>query len=1092
MLENEQYPEPSQHDSGIFGTEGSDANHSTMSQKGQHFGGRPGFHARYPPYPEFPPSLLHPKLPLSVSVEDVHGPEDLIENLPENIQYSHRPTYRRGYLPSHTLSQQEPHEWRHNMHGVGSPASLSQTSHPPLRQKYLEGFPLYRKQTGSPASSEGSSCYSSANERLRSAPGSVISVPGSTISSSTTSSFSSSSRSGSKGVLPRPSVTGMPPTSGMRQGHHHHHHHPSSIIPQFMRKTRSEVPTSFPQHYKQGTRYESESPEDESVSMPTLPSVKKGPNPARPAPPPPSHRGEREREAVSLRPEFYRQKKQTDKPQEDGRNRESLKMKLDMLIHVIKMFSTKTGKENDGDAANLLLALSRTTETVEVMYQPACLTMLIQIIHNIEHKDDRNHQDIRLRAAETLRNIIKSKSDTRQGKHDLVVLNVLESIRAHCDMLFDFIASHDKGQRINSEAHESLQEACDGLLAPIRKLYKYSNDKEKYRPSILTLGGIQSAAEVLIANFRLLAVQKKSSGRHGEEKVCHSSKIITVVISILINLTYGDVDNKSTLCAFRDFLKALVYHIYLQNESIIASGAQVLRNLSWRATPDIKDALLNHEVAVALMAAVDFCREESTIQYITSALWNLSAHSLESRIIITSTQRGIKQLVNLLSYNSPSGTTAVVENVGGILKNLSVVIKDEKYRKKFREAGGLAKLANHLKSKNKTVLANATGILWNISAHHHEDQKILWDLGCIPLLDIHRTSDHKSIRENARGALRNLLAFGQNNGWCSKSDVMGYNLKTQKSLSKSLCNTASYTFNHLSQPQSQKHSSESLNAKAIPGRSKSSNGAKGSTSSLSQPKPSFDRRYNYQYPMVEENDFGGASSKQKTKNRLKFTRIASAPQASSMNKEEMELDDERFSYMPYTPAGSKHTAPMESSYPDDCSYPEDHSYPDPSERRVRMKRPAKQDSCTGLSPYGYSYSQEAHGLSAVPLSNEHSDATTSLSVLESKLEKFDLNQPSQSQEVSYVELEPDIEDEDDIDNPIGGDHNQVGSQKHSSSSSSSSSSASQSYSHSAKHPSNGRLSNESPSKPLGTGNLALDGTNDEGMKKIKGGKRSEV
>lgn len=991
---------------------------------------------------------------------------------------------------------------------MGSPASLSQVSHHHPWQHFLEAS-HYRKRTGSPASSDSSSCYNSANERLRSAPGSVISFPGSTLSSSTASSLNSS-RSGSKGILPRPSVPG---------NSSRHQYHPS--IPEFVRKSNSDAPGNFPQHSQR--RYESESPEDDSTSLPNLPVLRKT-NPVRPAPPPPnSHRDIRDPSpsrvgVTTTTGGIYRQKKpHPDRIPEEKGSRDSLKMKLDMLIHVIKMFSTKTGKDNDGDAANLLLALSRTAETVEVMHQTACLNMLIHIIHNIEHKEDRNHQEVRFRASETLRNIIESKGETRQGKHDLCVLNVLEKVRCHCDMMFDFIAMHPAGQKIDSATQESLHASCEALLGPIRKLYKYSNDKEKYRPSILTLGGLQATAEVLIVNYRLLAVQKKCTGRHGDKRVCHSSKIVTIIISILINLTYGDVDNKSILCAFEHFLKALMYHISLQNESIIASGAQVLRNLSWRATNDIKEALLVHDAGITLMSAIDYCSEEATLQYITSALWNLSAHSLESRTGISSTQNGIVQLVNLLSYNSPSGTTSVVENVGGILKNLSVVIKDERYRRKFREAGGLAKLAQHLKSKNKTVLANATGVLWNLSAHHYEDQKILWDLGCIPLLDIHRTSEHKSIRENARGALRNLLAFGQTNGWCSRSDVMGYNLKTQRGLSKSLSIAASYTFSHLSQPQPQKYSNEYLNARfsqplSIPGRSKSSgsgaNGSKGSTSSLSQPKPQSDRRHNgngvgsYQYPVEDDTDFGG-TPRQKGKNRLKFTRIASAPQASSMASNDLHLQDERFSYMPYAPAttvpatsfstsntaagesmiDSKHSVSMEPSYPDNHGYPE---VPEPH-RGSHGRTVKSANSRTGLSPYGYTYSQEMHGLS-VPLSNdEHSDVTTSLSVLESKLERFDLNQPAPGQEVSYVDLEADLEDdEDDIDQPIRRESHPPPL--------SSSASAKEKHSLikfglSTKH--SGSLGGRTPGSSKshgGTGKLALDGTGEGGIK----AKRSEV
>lgn len=74
-------------------------------------------------------------------------------------------------------------------------------------------------------------------------------------------------------------------------------------------------------------------------------------------------------------------------------------------------------------------------------------------------------------------------------------------------------------------------------------------------------------------------------------------------------------------------------------------------------------------------------------------------HSIDNRHKVCRTKNGIETLVGLLSYNSPSGATVVIENVGGVLRNLSNVISQEEgYRRRFREAGGLAKLVQHLKS----------------------------------------------------------------------------------------------------------------------------------------------------------------------------------------------------------------------------------------------------------------------------------------------------------------------------------------------------------------------------------------------------------
>ena len=186
---------------------------------------------------------------------------------------------------------------------------------------------------------------------------------------------------------------------------------------------------------------------------------------------------------------------------------------------------------------------------------------------------------------------------------------------------------------------------------------------------------------------------------------------IAITITILINLTYGDTNNKQFLCGFSDFLPALMHHLSTMDEQILSKGSQVLRNLSCKATQEIKDGLLKCNAAGVLMEAVEYANGETTTQHITGALWNISAHSNEVRHRLCTIGNGIETLVGLLSYNSPSGATVVIENVGGVLKNLSSVIsQEEEYRRRFREAGGLAKLVQHLKSKNRTVLANATGI----------------------------------------------------------------------------------------------------------------------------------------------------------------------------------------------------------------------------------------------------------------------------------------------------------------------------------------------------------------------------------------------
>ena len=442
---------------------------------------------------------------------------------------------------------------------------------------------------------------------------------------------------------------------------------------------------------------------------------------------------------------------------EEKSERDPFSVKLDMVMSVMSAFSITS--KSDGDAVKLILALSQSPETSSVMSESLCIEHLVQILHKIKQKGSKEHAEIRIKAAEALRNIVKANSSTRKGKTELAVLNSLERVRNHCEQMFHFIYNYRGHQHnIDPMVLESLQKSCYELMATLRKLFKYSGEKEFYRPAVLNLGGLQAMAEILVVDYHLPL-------RPDNQKViCHSSDIIAITITTLINLTYGDANSKLLLCNFPNFLHALIGHMYSSEEAVLSKGAQVLRNLSCKAVKEIKDSLLKCNAVDALMAAIDNADGETTTQHITSALWNISAHSVENRHHICRTRTGISTLVSLLSYHSPSGATVVIENVGGILRNLSNVISlHEDYRKQFRESGGLAKLVQHLKSKNRTVLSNATGILWNLSARCPEDQKLLWDLGCVPLLDVLQTSPAKNIGENARAALRNLLAFGQSN-----------------------------------------------------------------------------------------------------------------------------------------------------------------------------------------------------------------------------------------------------------------------------------------------------------------------------------------
>lgn len=76
----------------------------------------------------------------------------------------------------------------------------------------------------------------------------------------------------------------------------------------------------------------------------------------------------------------------------------------------------------------------------------------------------------------------------------------------------------------------------------------------------------------------------------------------------------------------------------------------------------------------------------------------------------------------------------------------------------LRDHGCLQTLLQHLTSHSLTIVSNACGTLWNLSARSPRDQELLWDLGAVAMLRNLVHSKHKMIAMGSAAALRNLLA----------------------------------------------------------------------------------------------------------------------------------------------------------------------------------------------------------------------------------------------------------------------------------------------------------------------------------------------
>lgn len=410
---------------------------------------------------------------------------------------------------------------------------------------------------------------------------------------------------------------------------------------------------------------------------------------------------------------------------------QDLDSKIDQVRNLLAVIDTRDTNE----MAQTLFSLSNSKENCQAMRQSGCLPLLIQLQHEDKLKDPRVGNEVRLRAAQTMRNIISSGLEDRKGRRELRVLKLLEVVRGYCVEL-----------RYAGKAH-SKERVLEQALAAVMKL----SFEEEHRAAIGELGGVEAIGEFLQLNH---AAERQETDAPGTSLCKYASMTLT-------NMTFGNTKNKKMLGNALGIVKALLGHLnVLNDEDLIQVSASVLRNLTCKADERSKIVFQECNAVAALITAAQKVGGESALRTILFAVWNLSAHNSENKTQICETPGALAFLVKMLGYKSVSNSLSVVESAGGILRNLSshVAVKPE-YRAILRENGCFQILLAHLRSPSLRVVSNGCGILWNLSARCAVDQELLWNLGSISLLKSLVSSKHKSIAKGAGAAIKNLQNF---------------------------------------------------------------------------------------------------------------------------------------------------------------------------------------------------------------------------------------------------------------------------------------------------------------------------------------------
>lgn len=229
---------------------------------------------------------------------------------------------------------------------------------------------------------------------------------------------------------------------------------------------------------------------------------------------------------------------------EGARPSSNLENKMECVCSLISLPSLSP--ENNADLSGPLLDMSRSVESCIAMRQAGCIPLLVQLIHSKVPRETRD------RAAKALRNIIHTQTDDKAGRREARVWRLLEQVREYCYVLEDIVEMRKEGKEVVED------DATKHPSQSVAALMKLSFDEE-HRHVVCQLGGLQALAA-------LVSGDQAAHGSRTDDNTCLTMRKYAGMT--LTNLTFGDGNNKSLLCSFKDFMLALVEQLESPNDDM--------------------------------------------------------------------------------------------------------------------------------------------------------------------------------------------------------------------------------------------------------------------------------------------------------------------------------------------------------------------------------------------------------------------------------------------------------------------------------------------------------------------------------------------
>ncbi|XP_065176024.1 adenomatous polyposis coli protein-like [Sycon ciliatum] len=383
------------------------------------------------------------------------------------------------------------------------------------------------------------------------------------------------------------------------------------------------------------------------------------------------------------------------------------------------------------DASKLYLKLA-STKASALRGSQSILNHVVQLMY-LRDDNGTSMAAARANATSALTAMVQS---TARNATEKKIWELLRLVWFHCEMLREL---GQGGPNVSTAQHAAT-------ISTMTELMTISFDSDA-KDSLRSLGTQLCMTSLLRLDHVCYPQQRPRPGSEnpaeGHSAFSLRNSVRVNACTILCNLLVNTPTAKAELAQTQGFLAIIKKQLASPLEELVRVSAVLLQNLSFHVDNKIKSALSDANIIPAIVAAASVAQMKPTVVALTSALWNMSAHSSDTyesnnKTALCSSTGGLELIVNLLDINcDDKNTQKILENTVGILQNISShVVRNLPLLVHVRRLNIYEALSRCLRRRVvASMLRSVVGALSNFAAGQAEDKEAIRLAGIIPLLE---------------------------------------------------------------------------------------------------------------------------------------------------------------------------------------------------------------------------------------------------------------------------------------------------------------------------------------------------------------------